>query len=268
MIPYPTAAVTKKETSFEDLDRLQTAALLCTFDRDLRKSAYSSIAWGTLSLAVGLFFLFEGSRAHWVSLVLGGALCLEGFYELRVRDPHVIKVAAYTLGALALWNLGLFAAGIYLGLKLGGHPIVGVMQAVGAWNTYKSFGYYEYLFHGADRETVEQVKQTLKQLMETDPQAMPDVVIFDAKASWGNVEHWRVLFINDLALFAQQGRLFRKTKNVEVALWVYRKDIELEVKGEKWMSSKQKASVKVNDWKLEKAEFQPDMLQRMEGLRG
>lgn len=82
MITYPTAAVTRKETSFEDLDRLQTAALLCTFDRDLRKSAYGSIGWGMFSLAIGLLFLLGGSPVHWISLGLGVALLLEGAYEL------------------------------------------------------------------------------------------------------------------------------------------------------------------------------------------
>jgi hypothetical protein len=253
------------KTDDQTLSRLQTATLFNNYDAGFRKSAYSSIGWGVFSAVIGAVLLSRGSFG-WINLAFGIFLIGEGVYEMRVRDPKVVKVTAFTLGTLAAWNLGSFAYSAYFQVGLGGHPLYGFMQALGAYNTYKTYAHYKELFEKADAATVEQVKLAVAEMKADDPASSPDMVEFEAKPKDGESAYWRVRFIKDLAFFVMIGGLFGRKSKVKEAFWAYKRDIQLENLGDKFMSKKLKFKVQVNQIVIDKASISQEMLAKFESL--
>src|ERR1700679_3181141 len=95
------------EASISRLEKLNTAAALHQFDKALGRGAWSSLGWGAFSLLIGLFMVYRG-RFGWINIGIGVLIIAVGFYQMKVREPQVIKISAASLGLLGAWNLAIF----------------------------------------------------------------------------------------------------------------------------------------------------------------
>jgi hypothetical protein len=250
----------------ERLKRLQLAGAFCLFDKKLRSSGNASIVWGLVNALIGAAILAGSSPWGAVSLLLGVGLIAAGMYERGVRDPQVIIISAGALAVLALWNfslIGLAAMG-KVRLAAGGRTLFwAVAQAWGAYAIWKTYSTYKMLRENSDPLTVEQVRGYVDELRKTKAEQSADLVEFEASA--GFVEgrkRYRLKPIDDLYLAArykaQLGAL-----QLEELIFVPRSEVTLAPAGEKWMSKKINASVRVGPVNLEKVSITPEMAARI-----
>lgn len=249
------------------LDKLNVAAALHGFDKALNRSAWGSIGWGAFSALIGAFLVYSTNPFGWVNVVVGLLLIGVGLYEKRVREPRVIKVSAATLGLLGLWNLANFIMAAMASSGVVGHPWIGVLQLLGAWNTYKSYSTYAALLAASDPGTNAEFKALLAQLNTADPASAPDVAEFTASQFGKNDVRWRVRSCDGLMLFLGNEVMFGRKKSQSTCFFVPRQQVKLEILGEKMFGSKQKVVVTAGDAQL-KATIAPDMAQKLMMLLG
>ena len=250
-------------TSAERLERMNVALTLCAMQRQVRSRAKATIGWGVFCLVIGGALV---AAQNWLGVAVNGGFGLllagAGVYELRSSDPKVMKVSAMTLGLVAAWNLGIFALAMALqNPHLGGAPLAGVFQAVGAYNIWKQFAVYNELHRKADAATVVEMKQRLEEM-----KAARDAIEFRVRPTLKDEQLWRVRLVDDLALMARgTGGVFGIGGDIAEAVWVRRSDLRVETQGEKWLGKAVKATLHIGPQKVEKVEILPEMLERLEG---
>ena len=245
------------------LDKLNVAAALHGFDKSLQRSAWGSLGWGAFSLVIGTFLL-QGSRFGWINVGFGLLLIVEGIYELRVREPRVIKVAAATLGILGLWNLSVVILALIAGSKVaGGHPLVALLQLFGAWTTYQSHAVYAGLLAASDPGANEEFKLLLDQLKNADPATDPDVVEFTSSKFGDKDVRWRIRSMPGfMFLMGNEVLLGRKQQSQPHCSFVLPADLKVEITGGKLFGNKQKAIVTAADTQL-KVTIAPEMAAKL-----
>ena len=243
------------------LDRLNIAAALLDFDQSLKRSAWGSLGWGIFSLAAGIWLVLN-NRFGWINVAFGLLLMLEGLYEMRVREPKVIQVAAATLGILALWNLSALLLAIAGFRVAGAHPLVAFGQLLGAWMTYKSYADYAALLAESDPGMNEELKMLIHQLKNADPANDPDVVEFISSRFSDSEIRWRVRSMPGSLFFMGNEMFFGRRRSKATCLFVPPADVKIEITGEKTFGNKQKAVVTAAGLRL-KAIFTPEMAQKL-----
>jgi hypothetical protein len=247
------------------LDKLNVAASLHVFDKTLDRSAWESLGWGAFSLVVGIFLLSTG-RFGWINLVFGLLIIIEGLYEKQVREPKVIKVSAATLGLLGVWNLAVFIlAAMAKSRFVGGHPVVAVMQLLGAWNTYKSYAVYAALLAKSDPGANAEFKALLDQLKNADPKTAPDVAEFTVSKFGSNDVRWRVRSVDGLIFFLGNEVILGRKQSKPTCMFVPREQVKLDILGEKIFGSKQKVVVTAAGVPM-KGTMSQEMTQKMQML--
>jgi hypothetical protein len=249
------------------LDKLNVAAALHGFDKALNRSAWGSLGWGMFSALIGAILLYSTSHFGWVNIVIGLLLVVEGIYEKRVREPKVIKISAATLGLLGLWNLGGFILAVMASSRVVGHPWVGVLQLIGAWNTYKGYATYAALLSASDPGTNAEFEALFAQVTTVDPSSAPDVVEFTSAKFGSNDVRWRVRLVDGLMFFLGNEVVFGRKKSQPTCFFIPRQQVRLEIMGEKMFGSKQKAVVTAGGLQL-KATIAPEMAQKLVMLLG
>jgi hypothetical protein len=245
---------------------MQFAASFCLFDNKLSSSGTSSIVWGVLNVLIGGLILAGDDRWGWVSLLLGLALITAGIYEKRVRDPKVIIISAGTLAMLAIWNFGLIGLSAMgqVQLALGGRTLYwAIAQAWGAYTTWKTYATYKMLHENCDPLTLEQVRGYLNELQKVKPDQSLDLIEFDANAGFvQGTQRYRLKPIEDIYLTARYKTALGSTRLEEVS-FVPRSEVSLTAEGEKWMSKKIKAAVRLGPLHLDKVSITPEMAGRI-----
>ena len=123
---------------------------MCTYDRQLNSSGKGTIGWGVFSFAIGLFITLNGGWG-WINLGFGLLLIATGIYEMKVREPKVIRVSAAVLGLLAVWNIAAIVLSAYFHTRFIGHGLwIGIAQIFGATSTWKQYDAYAKLRQAAD----------------------------------------------------------------------------------------------------------------------
>lgn len=176
------------------LEKLNVAAGLYGFDRALTRSARGSIGWGLFSLVVSALVFARGGFG-WVNLIFGGLLVVEGTYEMRAREARVIKVAAATLGVLAVWNLGSIAVAYYLHTRVVASVWAGILQTLGAWTTYRSYAFYAKLLRQSDPATNEELAMLLQHAKTANPALDPNLIEFKVKNLTDPLQIWKIIRI-------------------------------------------------------------------------
>ncbi|SRR5258708_34537649 len=249
------------------LEQLTIAGSFCLFDKKLRSSGNASIVWGVLNLFIGVAIVAANDIWGAVSLLLGVALIAAGVYERKVRDPKVIIISAATLAGLAVWNfalIGLAAMG-KVQLLLGGRTLFwAIAQAWGAYETWKTYSTYKTLQEKSDPTVVQQVHGYIDELAKAKPEQSVDLVQFEANAGFvqGN-KRYRLKPMEDLYLVARYKAQFG-SKQLEEITFVPRDQVTLTPEGEKWMSKKMKATLKLGPLTLDKVIITPDMAARID----
>jgi len=246
---------------------MSTAASFCMFDKKLRSSGKSSIIWGVLNLIIGGGLMAANDRWGAISVLLGLALIVAGFYERKVRDPRVILISAGTLAGLALWNfalIGLAATG-RVQLALGGRTLFwAIAQAWGAYSTWTTYSTYKMLRELSDPATVEQVRGYMDELNQAKPAQTLDMAEFEANAGFVEGAHrYRLKPIEDLYLVAKYKSQLGSLQFQELS-FVRRGEVSINVEGEKWMSKKIKATIQLGPLKLNKVSISPEMAERLD----
>ncbi|HEX2330866.1 MAG TPA: hypothetical protein VHN74_19235 [Candidatus Angelobacter sp.] len=259
----PAIAVTSR------IDKLNVAASLHQFDRALNRSAWESLGWGAFSAVIGLVLLSTTAHFGWVNLAFGVLLIAEGLYEKKVREPKVILVSAATLGVLGLWNLYGFVMNIVSNSGVVGHPVVAILQLVGAWNTYAGYSKYAALVAAADPATNMEFATMLDQLRTADPATAPDMVEFTAQKFGKNNVRWRArrMATDDLIFFVGNEVVLGRKQSTPTCLFVPRQQVKIEILGEKMFGRNQKATITAaaQQWK---ASIAPEMAQKFMTLLG
>jgi hypothetical protein len=248
------------------VEQLAVAGSFCLFDKKLRSSGNSSIAWGVLNLLIGGAILAANNVWGAVSLLLGLALVVAGIYERKVRDPKVIFISAATLAVLALWDfmlIGLAAMG-KVHLALGGRTLFwAIAQAYGAYVTWKTYSTYKMLREKSDPLTVGQVREYIDELKRAKPGQSVDVVQFDVNSGFvQGTKQYRLKPIEDLYLAARYKSQFGSLELEEVG-FVPRSEVLLTLGEEKWMSKKIKATIQMGPVRLDKVTITPEMASRI-----
>ena len=225
------------------IEKLNVAASLHQFDKALNRSAWSSLGWGAFSVLIGAFLFSRNSRFGWVNLAAGGLLIVAGLYEKSVREPKVIKVSAATLGLLGLWNLAGFVLAMMAHSRVAGHPLIAVVQLIGAWNTYASYSTYAALLAASDPAANMEFKAMLDQLQTADPATAPDMVEFTSHKFGKNDVRWRARRVDDVLLFRGNEVVLGRNNSKVECFFVPRQQVKLDITGEKLLGRGQKATV-------------------------
>lgn len=235
--------------------------MLSTFDAELSHSGKVSIGWGIFSGVIGLALLSAG-RWGWVSIGFGVLLIATGIYEMRVREPKVIRVSAAVLGLVALWNIGGQVLAVIFHARAFGNVLwAGIAQAYGAQNTWKQYGAYVKLRESADPTTIAYIKPYLDEVRNSSE----SVVEFRVKPFLKDEQVWRIRFVDDLAFMVHTTPgVFGSKGAIKDAAWIPKSQLRVQEEGERWIGSKSNATVFVDQAKIEKAIFSRDMLQRMQ----
>jgi len=250
----------------ERVKRMQFAASFCLFDNKLRSSGNSSIIWGLLNALIGVVILATDDMWGMVSLLLGLGLIAAGIYERKVRDPKVIIISAGTLAVLALWNFALIALAAMgeVRLALGGRTLYwAIAQGWGAYATWKTYSTYKMLHDNCDSLTMEQVRGYVDELRKAKPDQSLDVIEFDANAGFvQGTQRYRLKPVEDLYLTARYRTQLGSMRLEEVS-FVARNEVSLTPEGEKWMSKKIKATVRLGPLQLDRVSITPEMAARI-----
>jgi len=249
------------------IQRLTTAAAFCLFDTKLTSSGNSSLIWGALNLLIGGLLIAANDLWGAVSLLLGFGLVVSGLYEKKVRDPKVVIVSAATLAALALWNftlIGLSAMG-KTRLVFGGRTLFwAIVQAIGAYSTWKTYAIYKALREQVDDSTVQEVRSYIDELSKAKPAQTLDLVEFDANAGFKEgTKRYRLKPVEDMYVIARYKSQVGSTKLEEVT-FVPRNEVTITAEGEKFMSKKIKATVRVGPTLVSKVSITPEMAARID----
>jgi len=243
------------------LHKLDIAAALFGFDKLLRRSAWGSLGWGIFSLAIGIWLVLD-NRFGWINIAFGLLLMAEGVYEMRVREPKVIQVAAATLGILGLLNLSALLLAIAGFRVAGANPVVGFGQLIGAWMAYKSYADYAALLAQSDPEMNEEFKMLMHQLKNADPANDPDVVEFISSRFSDSEIRWRVRSMPGFLFFMGNEMFFGRKQSQATCFFLPPAEVKIEIIGEKMFGDKQKAVVTAAGLRL-KAIFTPEMAQKL-----
>lgn len=250
---------------------LNRAAEFTTFDKSLTSSGRISIFWGAINLVLAAILLAAGNMFGVVDAALGTLLVASGMYEMKVRDPRVIKISALTLGLLAAWNLGGIALTFATNSRLvfGAHSLWwGIAQAFGAVSTWKSYSAYEALKREADEYLCSRIRESADHLRTCSPKQTVDVIEFKLPAKFGDNETWiRMMPFEDAVLIGEYTSSLNRLKLKGLGC-TSADQIQAEAMGEKWMSKKLKAKVRLGERVIEKVEIGPEMLSRLEALSG
>jgi hypothetical protein len=243
------------------------AAAFCLFDKKLSSSGNSSVIWGALNLLIGGVLITRNDAWGAVSLVLGMGLVVAGLYQKKVRDPKVVIVAAATLAALGLWNLTIIALAVMgkAHLVMGGRTLFwAVAQLLGAYTTWKTYTTYKTLREQADDSTVQQVRAYIDEMGKAKPTQSLDQVEFEASAGFteGN-KRYRLKPVEDLYAVMRYKSQVGSTKLEEVG-FVPRNEVTITMEGEKFMSKKIKATVRLGPTTISKVSITPEMAARMD----
>jgi hypothetical protein len=247
------------------LEKLNVAAGLHGFDRALTRSARGSIGWGVFSLVIAAL-IFASGGFGWINLILGSLLVVEGVYEMRAREPRVIKVSAATLGALAVWNLGSIAvAYYYLHTLVGASVWAGILQAVGAWTTYRSYAFYAELLRQSDPATNEELAMLLQHAKTADPALDPNLVEFKVKNLTDPLQLWKIIRIDArLLLFVQSEEILKVVKFAITCCVVEKQEMRLEIVGEKMFGQDQKAVIHLSEGEIKNVIISPAMATKLQ----
>ena len=249
------------------LEKLNVAAGLHGFDRALTRSARGSIGWGVFSLAVAAFVFARGGFG-WINLIFGGLLVAEGIYEMRAREARVIKVAAATLGALAVWNLGSIAVAYYLHTRAVASVWAGILQALGAWTTYRSYTIYAELLRQSDPSTNEELAMLLQHAKSADPALDPNLAEFKVKNLTDPLQIWKVIRIDGrLLLFVQSEEILNIVKFAITCFVVEKEQMRLEIVGEKMFGQDQKAVIHLSEGEIKNVMISPAMATKLQTLQ-
>jgi hypothetical protein len=247
------------------LERLNFAAVLHGFDRALERSAKGSIGWGLFCMGIGGLVFARGGFG-WINLIFGVLLVAEGLYEMKVREPQVIMVAAATLGILAVWNLGGLAAAYYLHVRFGGHVWAGVVQAFGAWTTYHSYAVYAALLKQSDPGSKQELEAMLQQTKAADPDLSPDVAQFNVKNLTDPLQIWKVKLFDGLLLFVQSQEVLSVVKFATYCFVAEKHEVRLDILGEKMFGEDRKAIIHIGSEKIKNVVISPGMVQKLQTL--
>jgi len=248
------------------IERLTTAADFCMFDKNLSSSGNSSMFWGALNLLIGALLVSAHDPWGAVSLVLGFGLLVAGLYEKKVRHPRVIIIAAATLGVLALWNfsLVLMSAMGKTRLVFGGRTLFwAIVQIIAAYSTWKTYAAYKALRERADDFTIEQVRGYVDELRRAKPAQSLDLVEFDANAGFlQGTKRYRLKPVEDMYVASYKSQL--GSTKLEQLAFVPRNQVTITPEGEKFMSKKMKAMVRLGASTISNVSITPEMAARID----
>ena len=210
-------------------------------------------------------FVFARGGFGWINLIFGCLLIAEGLYEMRAREARVIKVAAATLGALAVWNLGALALAYYLHARTTASVWAGILQAIGAWTTYRSYTIYAELLRQSDPSTNEELACLLQNAKTANPALDPNLVEFKVKNLTDPLQIWKVNRIDGrMLLFVQSEEILNVVKYAMQCFVVEKERMRLEIVGEKMLGQDQKAVIHLSETAIKNVVISPAMATKLQ----
>jgi len=143
------------------------------------------------------------------------------------------------------------------------NALLGCRPSLGAYAIWKTYSTYKTLREKSDPLFVEQVRGYVDELRKTKAEQSVDLVEFEASA--GFVEgrkRYRLKPVEDLYLVARYKAQLGSLQ-LEELIFVPRSEVTLSPAGEKWMSKKINASVRLGPVTLEKVSITPEMAMRI-----
>jgi hypothetical protein len=197
------------------LERLKLSATYLSLQRGLKRSGWGSVGWGIFTLALGVI-----SRSHtlldsiWIAI--GFFMLLEGMWVLRAAnlDPRVIQLEAAALAILGLWN----TVGLYFEIQAGMKPlfggriiVVGIVQLIGAYTTFKSYPTYKNIYAHLDRACLHELEMKMGDMGKRKPQVSADLVEFK-----GDDKKCKAKFLPDAVIILKDGKQIVICERAEV----------------------------------------------------
>jgi len=253
----------------ERLSRLNECLEVLVFDRELLLRGRIHIIIGLINLMNGILQIVKSHPKGYFMSGLGLFLITYGIYETKIRKPYIFKLAAFTMGLTTLWYLG----NLIYELFFATHTIpdyltlyIIITNAYVTFITWKTYFTYKMHFDRADPETMNEVRQYLKQAQDIDPDLREDVMVFNIDTFIGSRYTWRLVPVEDVILCLG----FKKDmhKYLEVTEFITTESIRVELLGEKFMSKNMQAKVTIDKTVIEEVTIEPEMLSRMEKQLG
>jgi hypothetical protein len=221
------------------IEQLQTALLYCTISRNLRRTAYWSIGWGSLVLAIAIG-ISVSRKIDFVGIAFAVALIGEGLYLILSKKPITVLVEGATLALLSLWIVvGLVSA--YITHTRAGNPIGAIFLAIGAWNMFSTYRTYKLVSESADPDAIRVCREQLEVISKAESDC---VVAMEWDKNFESNDTWAASFIDDVVLFVNGPRkAFRKKLNISSGVWVRRQSVRIENTGDAWLGKKIKAQL-------------------------
>jgi hypothetical protein len=187
------------------------------------------------------------SRSHLVFdaiwFFIGLFLLLEGAWILRAAeaDPRVLYLEAAALLMLGLFN----TVGLYSEIQSGIKPlfgariiIVGIIQLVSAYKTFRSYPTYKKIYEFLDRACLHELELKIGDTWDQKTEAISDVVEFKIED-----KKCKAKFLPDLAIV-----LTEKGKSITLC---ERSEVRIESNGNKMLSKSLKVELTLEDAKVQ-----------------
>lgn len=249
----------------EHLKSLNTAALVVTCRRYVHRAAFSSLLWGTLSC--GIAWLALGWNLHAIlSTIVGLFLIAEGITIFIVQRKVIAMLfETFTLLALGIYDLVLFAIGLHGGEFAGTALFFGLGMTFGAIVDYSGYQTYKKASADADPQLIQSVQREIEDLVKAKLQDSPDIVELKIERRLKPLESWRIGFRDGRVLTVHFSRdSFRW--HAQEAFFLPRKDVRAEFPVEYRLEKHPRANVRLGEVHLEKASLDPSMYERLQRL--
>jgi len=251
----------------KNIEKLQAAAALVTFENTLRSAANTVAYFGAIFAFFGIIFLVRfGLASSWSALAIGAVLIGESFYIRHTRSARALWVSGMSFAVFAAWLLGSFALGLAKhDPSLAKGVIAGAFLAFGAWNILTSYSTYKALLETCDPAVNQYVRDVLNQLRTATLSEHGQIVEFK-KRGMGEKGTWRMQPDGDLLLICQfADKTFGIGGRPQQAVYISRRDVQIQNEGNRWVGKDVNANLSVNGAE-NKIQLKPEMLLRLESI--
>jgi hypothetical protein len=186
------------------MERLKISAMYLSTQRGLKRSAWGSIGWGALSLALGIF-LKTHTVFDYIWLTIGFFLVIEGLWIIRsvAADPRALLVEAFALTVLGILN----TAGLYFEIKSGLRPIgglqiifAGILQLFSAYAAFRSYPVYKRIYDYLDSACLHELEMKIGDMWKPNAEGNQDLADFKHED-----KKCKAQFLPDMAILLIEG---------------------------------------------------------------
>ena len=256
------------------LSSLNSAAAICVLRRTLKKTDSWSLFVGIIWLILAAV-LYSSTQSTMLAVVftVGAAIFLaEGIYVIRSCSRLALLLETISFTALALLNLGSFAAFLMAPQHHNGrppNPVVGIALLYGAVKMGKSYRDYHRLHEQTNEADIEHVSGLLKEALEARPETTLNLVPLKRSGLTMRNLQWRLWMDGEYIYMIGAERVFFKANQPSEVTVYRRSQLAVESLGESWIGSASKIRLLLDGVPLPgNFELAAGMSERMASLTG